>query len=142
MKNIMLWARRFVTVYGIIMICTFWMCLLFNPRAELPVVSFFGKILVFTLISLASLAVYFSNEELTPGAWWARTVIHLLLLEAVLLPLSHYWGFWQGGTDVIIYASFILLAVILWHLIDYGISIRTASEINERIRENRKEQRE
>ena len=57
MKNITLWIRRFVTVYGIIMLCTFLMCLLFNPAAELPVVSFFGRIMVFTLIALLSLAV-------------------------------------------------------------------------------------
>ena len=58
MKNIMLWVRRYVTVYGIIMLCTFFMCLLFNPTSELPVVSYFGRILVFTLLSLLSLIVY------------------------------------------------------------------------------------
>ena len=58
MKNIMLWVRRYVTVYGIIMLCTFFMCLLFNPTSQLPVVSYFGRILVFTLLSLLSLIVY------------------------------------------------------------------------------------
>ena len=98
MKNITLWVRRYVTVYGIIMLCTFFMCLLFNPASELPVVTFFGRIMVFTLIALLSLAVYYSKEELTVKAWWVRTVMHLLLLEAVLLPLAHHWGFWQSGT--------------------------------------------
>ena len=79
MKNITLWVRRYVTVYGIIMLCTFFMCLLFNPSSELPVVSFFGRIMVFTLIALLSLAVYYSKDELTVKAWWVRTVLHLLL---------------------------------------------------------------
>ena len=42
-----------------------------------------------TLIALLSLVVYYSKEELTVRAWWTRTVLHLLLLEAVLLPLAH-----------------------------------------------------
>ena len=141
MKNIMLWARRYVTIYGIIMLCTFFMCLLFNPTSQLPVVSYFGRILVFTLLSLLSLIVYYSRDELTPKSWWWRTVLHALLLEAMLLPLAHHWGFWHGGSDVIVYAAFILLAILLWHLIDYGINAKTAAQINEKIRENRLEKR-
>lgn len=137
MKNITLWIRRFVMIYGIIMLCTFFMCLLFNPASKLPVVSFFGRIMVFTLIALLSMGVYYSKEELTAKAWWVRTVLHLILLEAVLLPLAHVWGFWKSGTDILIYAGFILLAKVLWHLIDYGLNAKTAAQINERIRKNR-----
>ena len=137
MKNITFWMRRYVMIYGIIMLCTFFMCLLFNPASKLPVVSFFGRIMVFTLIALLSMGVYYSKEELTAKAWWVRTVLHLILLEAVLLPLAHVWGFWKGGTDILIYAGFILLAKVLWHLIDYGLNAKTAAQINERIRKNR-----
>lgn len=45
------------------------------------------------------------------------------------------------GTDAIVYAAFILLAILLWHLIDYGINAKTAAQINEKIRENRLEKR-
>ena len=120
------------------MLCTFFMCLLFNPTSELPVVSYFGRIMVFTLLSLLSMVVYYSRDELTPKSWWLRTALHALLLEAMLLPLAHRWGFWYSGTDIIVYAAFILLAKALWHLVDYGVSARTAAQINERIRENRR----
>lgn len=133
----MLWVRRFVTVYGVIMLCTFFMCLLFNPGSELPVVSFFGRIIVFTLLGLLSLGVYYSREELTPKKWWLRTVLHVLLLEAVFLPLAHHWGFWHNGPDLYIYAGFILLAKVLWLLADFGVSVREAAQINERIRMQR-----
>lgn len=141
MKSITFWVRRYVTVYGIIMLCTFFMCLLFNPASELPVVTFFGRIMVFTLIALLSQAVYYSKEELTVRAWWVRSVLHLLSLEAVLLPLAHHWGFWQSGLDIAIYAGFILLATVLWHLVDYSLNAKTAAQINERIRMNRLGQR-
>ena len=117
------------------------MCLLFNPASELPVVTFFGRIMVFTLIALLSLIVYYSREELTVKAWWIRTVLHLLLLEAVLLPLAHFWGFWKSGTDILVYAGFILLAKALWHLADYSLNAKTAAQINERIRRNRLDQK-
>ena len=141
MNSVMNWVRRYVMVYGIIMLCTFFMCLLFNPASELPVVTFFGRIMVFTLIALLSLAVYYTKEELTVKAWWVRTILQLVLLEAVLLPLAHHWGFWQGGPDILIYAGFILLAKVLWHLVDFSINAKTAAQINEKIRKNRLERR-
>ena len=141
MNSVMNWVRRYVMVYGIIMLCTFFMCLLFNPASELPVVTFFGRIMVFTLIALLSLAVYYTKEELTVKAWWVRTVLQLLLLEAVLLPLAHHWGFWQGGPDILIYAGFILLAKVLWHLVDFSINAKTAAQINKKKKKNRLERR-
>ena len=140
MKNIMFWVRRFVMIYGIIMICTFFMCMFFNPTSELPVVSFFGRVIIFTFLGMTTLIVYYSKEELTQRQWWIRTGLHLVILEAVYLPLAHYWKFWYGRLDAVIYASFILAAKILWHLIDYGISAKTAAEINEKIRKRRLEQ--
>ena len=140
MKDIIFWLRRFVMIYGIIMICTFFMCLFFNPTSELPVVSFFGRIIVFTFLGMVTLLAYYSKEELTKRQWWIRTVLHFGILEAVYLPLAHRWGFWYGKLDAVIYASFILFAKIMWHLIDYGISVKTASEINEKLRKRRLEQ--
>lgn len=140
MKDILFWVRRFVMCYGVIMICTFFMCLFFNPTSELPVVSFFGKIILFTILAMSTLVVYYSKKELTKKEWWMRTTLHTIVLEAVLLPLAHHWEFWYNEVDGIIYASYILFGKILWHLVDFGISARTAAEINESIRKRKREQ--
>ena len=140
MKNVMFWVRRFVMVYGIIMLCTFFMCLLFNPTSELPVVQFFGRCIVFTLVCMATLIVYYAKDDLTLRAWWIRTVLHTILLEIVLLPLAHHWEFWYGRLDGVIYGTFILAAKVVWHAVDFGQSIRTATDVNERLRLRRKEQ--
>ena len=58
MKKMFFWVQRFFTVYGIIMLSTFFMCLLANPTSQLPVVRFFGRCIVLTLVCLLSLAVY------------------------------------------------------------------------------------
>lgn len=140
MKKIMFWLHRFVMAYGIIMLSTFFMCLFFNPTSELPVVTFFGRCILLTLVCMATLVVYYSKRELTLGGWWFRTILHWVLLEVILLPLAHHWEFWYGSLDAVIYASFILAAKILWHLIDFGQSIRTATEVNKQLlgrRQNR-----
>lgn len=138
MKDIVFWLRKFVMIYGIIMICTFFMCYFFNPTSTLPVVSFFGRI-IFTILGMLTLFVYYSKEELSQKQWWIRTLLHIVILELVFLPLAHLWHFWYGFTDALIYGSFILFAKGLWHLIDYGMSAKTASQINEQIRMRRKE---
>ena len=142
MKKVLFWAQRFVMVYGLIMLSTFFMCLLFNPTSELPVVTFFGRCILFTLLCMATLVVYCSRRELTPRAWWLRTILHAVVLEAVLLPLAHHWQFWYGRVDAVIYAAFILGAKLLWHLIDFGRSAHAAAEVNARLRSRRKEQKE
>ena len=133
MKKIIFWLHRFVMASGIVMLTPFSMCLLFNPASELPVVSFFGRCILLTLLCMATLVVYYSRTELTLEGWWIRTVLHALLLEAVLLPFAHHWGFWYGPLDAIIYAGFILAAKLLWHLIDFGQSARTATQINKQL---------
>lgn len=90
---------------------------------------------------MATLVVYYSKGDLTPRAWWGRTILHAIVLEAVLLPLAHHWAFWYNALDGMIYAGFILAAKIVWHLIDFGQSARTAAEVNEQLRkrhQNRK----
>ena len=89
---------------------------------------------------MASLAVYYSKRELTLGGWWFRTALHTVLLEAVLLPLAHHWEFWYNSLDGMIYASFILAAKIVWHLIDFGQTARTATEVNRQLLRRRKAQ--
>ncbi len=133
MKKIVFWLHRFVVVYGIIMLSTFFMCLLFNPTSALPGVACFGRCYLMTRVGMAPVAVYYSRTELTMGGGGVRTILHTVLLEAVLLPLAHHWEFWYGPLDAIIYAGFILAAKILWHLIDFGQSVRTATQINEQL---------
>lgn len=141
MKKIMFWLHRFVMAYGIIMLSTFFMCWLFNPTSELLVVTFFGRCIVFTLVCMATLVVYYSKGDLNPGAWWFRTILHAVLLEVTLLPLAHHWEFWYGPLDAVIYGFFILVAKMLWHFVDFGQSIRIATEVNDQLRKRRMNQK-
>ena len=142
MKKLTFWLNRFIIAYGIIMLGTFFMCLIFNPQSQLPVVQFFSRCIILTLVCMASLAVYYSKGELSLRMWWIRTVLHAVLLLALLLPLAHHWGFWVGRKDGLIYSAFILSAKVIWHLADYGRSIRAAEEVNEELMKRRKQMEE
>ena len=72
--------------------------------------------------------------------WWTRTILHAILLEAVLLPLAHNWGFWYNTLDGLIYGTFILAAKVMWHLIDFGQSFYMAAALNEQIRKRKREE--
>lgn len=109
-------------------LCVYFLILLPNCSG-----FFFGRCILFTLVCMATLIVYYSKTELSLGGWWIRTILHAVLLEAVVLPLAHHWEFWYGPLDAVIYASFILAAKILWHLIDFGQSVRTAAQINKQL---------
>lgn len=56
----MLWVKKYVTLCGVLMICSFFMCLFFDPTRKLNLVTYFGQCLLLALIALASLAVYYS----------------------------------------------------------------------------------
>lgn len=137
MRKVMPVIRRYIMVCGIIMIVSFFMSLLFGQETIMNIVTYMGQCMAFALIAVLSVFVYHSKEELTQKQWWVRTVLHLLVLEVVLLPIAHYWHFWYSPTDAIVYAVFILLGKIVWHVVDFGISVKTASDINRFIRKRK-----
>lgn len=137
MDRLMMWVKRYVTLCGILMICSFFMCLFFDPTRKLNLVTYFGQCLLLAFIALASLAVYYSKEELSQKAWWIRTILHLLLLEIILLPLAHHWQFWFDARDAVVYAIFILIGKVFWHIVDYSKNVKTAADVNRRLKERR-----
>lgn len=79
-----------------IMLSTFFMCLLFNPASQLPVVSFFGRCILFTLVCMATLVVYYSRTELTLRAGGFAQSCMRLFWKRFCCPLHTIGNF---GTD-------------------------------------------
>ena len=77
------------------------------------------------------------NVVSSQKAWWIRTILHLLLLEIILLPLAHYWKFWFDARDAVVYAIFILIGKVFWHIVDYSKNVKTAADVNRRLKEKR-----
>ena len=132
-------AKRFVVIYGLTMLATFFICLGFNPVAEVGVVDYFGRCVLFALAADVSSLVYFSRHELSGREWWLRTALHCAVLEAVLMPLGHRWGMWGGWLGGVIFFFVVLLVKALVYLVGYGQDCAEASDLNRRLRERRAE---
>lgn len=132
-------AKRFVVIYGLTMLATYFICLFFNPGAYLGVVVYFGRCIWFSALADLSSLVYFSNHELSHREWWVRTILHCVLLEAFLMPLGYYWEMWRGALGAVVYFIVIILVKICVHLVGYGQDYAEATSLNRRLRERREE---
>ena len=59
------------------------------------------------------------------------------MLEIILLPLAHHWQFWFDARDAVVYAVFILIGKVFWHIVDYSKNVKTAADVNRRLKERR-----
>lgn len=70
--------------------------------------------------------------------WGVSKEAYLECMNAYLKKETEYcWHFWLSPIDAAIYAVFILFGKIVWHMVDFGVSMKTAADINRLIR-NRK----
>lgn len=131
-------AKRFIVIYGFTMLATWIVCVLFNQDAQFQL-DYFGDMILFSLcadvISLTRIFV----RELSKKEWWISVGIQFVLMEAVLMPLGHYFYMWEGSVGAVIFFVTILLVDIGVHLIEYGQDVATAKDLNQRLSERRKE---
>lgn len=129
-KEIIGFFRRLVMVYGLIMMATYFMCLVFSPYSSHNVVDFFGRCMLLALVSCATNFVYLSNHELSNKSWWIRALIQLAIVEITVMTIGYAFGFWYSMLDGVIYFSVILAVVVIWHILNYGKSTFEANTIN------------
>lgn len=130
--------KRFVVIYGFTMLATWAICILFSQEAELGV-DYLGKMIVFSVCADLVSLVYLSSHELTEKEWWIRAVIQLILLEAVLMPLGHFYGMWGGSLGAVVFFLTVALVDVGVHLIGYGQDVVVANDLNRRLKERRSE---
>lgn len=71
------------------------------------------------------------------GRWGRRDDSNVYSQIDDKFPFAHCWHFWYSPVDAVIYAAFILLGKIVWHMVDFGVSVKAAAYIN-RLISNRK----
>lgn len=123
------WLRRFGMIHGFVMMLTWLACALFAPSMPLDV-SFLGRMLVFSFCGSLPGMVYISRHDLTEKEWWLRTLLHYLLLNLLLLPLSQWLGLWPGIAGLIAFAVIILVVDVLVHGLSFGLDWILARDVN------------
>ena len=132
--------KRFVVIYGLTMLATFFICLVFNPEVQVGVVWYFGRCILFSIVADASSLVYVSGSELSYNQWWGRTILQCVILEVTLMPLGYLWGMWNGALGGVVIFFVILLVNVCVRLVGYGQDRAEADILNQRLQERREQQ--
>ena len=96
-----------------------------------------GYITICAFVAALSSLVFISSKELHGPAWWIREVLCILINVAVTLPITHYAGLWNSSTGLVVVTMIIIIIAFGNHLIEYLFDIRTASQLNKRLKELR-----
>ena len=128
--------RRFVNICG----CTFIIMLILGPLFH--VIDGINNMQIgFITICCAAAAlsslVFLSPKELHGAAWWRRELLCIAINMAITLPLTHYAGLWRSTAGMVIVVLVVLVLAFGNHLIEFLFDMRTANQINKKIRELR-----
>lgn len=123
------WLRRFGLIHGLVMMVTWVACELFMPDMPMDV-HFLGRMLLFSFCASLPGLVYISRHDLTEKEWWFRTLLHYLLLNIFLLPLSMLLGLWPDLWGLLIWAVIILVVDVLVHGLSFGLDWILARDVN------------
>ncbi len=96
-----------------------------------------GAIAICTFIAALSSLVFISGKELQGAAWWIREVVCLLINVAFALPVTYHVGLWHSVTGMTVMIIIIIMIAFGNHLIEFFFDMRTASQLNRKIRELR-----
>lgn len=130
------WLRRLALIHGFTMMMLYVICRLVNAEPDIDV-AFLGNMILFSLAGTLPGMIYYTNHELSEREWWVRTGIHFVLLNLLLLPISHAIGLWQGPIGCVTFIALILIVDVLVHLVSYGMDWATARNINKLLIRNR-----
>ena len=126
--------RRFVNICG----CTLIIMVIMGPVLHVLEGIDNAQIAIITICSGAaalSSLVFISPEEPHGLSWWVREIICILINMAITLPLTHYAGFWDSIVGMLVVMLIIIVIAFGNHLIEFFFDIRTADQINRKIRE-------
>lgn len=87
-------SYHYFLIYGMTVIATFFWCLA-SGDTSIPL-SYFWKIMIFSLVADAPVFVFWSKKELTSKQTLVRIVIHAALLEILLPTAGWFIGMWRG----------------------------------------------
>lgn len=133
--------HKLIQQYFVIYTCSM-MGVLVYSRLFYPGIAFStGELMGFmaqALLADLPLLVFYSRRELTQRQWLARYVLHFVLLEAVLVGIGTFNGWFQSARHVVGLLGIVAAVYVMVRFWCYVLDLKTASEINERLQERRR----
>ncbi len=124
----------FFYIYTGSMFGTYVFCSIFYPDLTFSL-SYFLWMAIFSLAGDATLLVFYSRKVLTERQFLLRTVMHFLLLEAVLMTFAGLLRLYETLLQAAFFFFVILLVYIMVKFLSFKSGSREAKTINQRIQE-------
>ena len=139
MQEIANLLKRFIVIYGFVMLATLFFMVTFS-RSALVGWSYFLWCVFFSLAADLPSLVFLSNHELSGEEWNRRFAVNILLTVIILMPLGYrrMWSGWAGG---VLFFITILAVNFGVRTVGFGMDAHTASQLNEQLRKRKQEQR-
>ena len=139
MQEIANLLKRFIVIYGFVMLATLVFLATFS-RSVLLGWQYFLWCVFFSLAADLPSLVFLSGHELSGEAWNRRFAVNILLTVIILMPLGHgrMWSGWGGGVLFFMMILAINFGVIA---VSFGLDAYTANQLNEQLRKRKLEQK-
>ncbi len=128
---------HYVLIYGLTMMATFFWCLA-SGDTSVPL-TYFWKIMIFSLVADLPLFVFFSKKELTGKQTLVRIIIHGVLLEILLPTAGWFIGMWRGVGGFFVFFVTVLIVDASIFGITYLKTSVEAGNINSALKKRRSE---
>lgn len=130
---------QFFVCYACTMLVSVPFCKLLTqpPIKEIPV-DYLWQAAVFSLCAILTGLVYYSRRELNRRELTARTALHTILLEIVLMAAGYGFGMYRGWLGGVVFFLTILVVNVMVRLITYLDDRGTAQVINNMLQDRRK----
>ncbi len=129
---------QFFICYTCTMAATLFFCGLNDPPVTMLEVSYLWQAGIFSVFAVLPGAVYYTRKELNEKQWRQRTVIHTILLVAVLMTAGRLIHMYEGILGAIFFFITVLVIDCLVRGLTYLSDQKVADAINAELQEKRK----
>lgn len=139
MQEVVALLKRFVVIYGFVMLATLFFMVTFS-RSALVGWPYFLWCVLFSLAADLPSLIFLSDHELSTEEWNQRFAVNILLTVVILMPLgySRMWSGWAGGVMFFITIPAVNFGV---RAVEFGLDAHTANQLNEQLRKRKLEQK-
>lgn len=129
---------QFFICYTCTMAATLFFCGFNDPPVTMLEVSYLWQAGIFSVFAVLPGAVYYTRKELNEKQWRQRTVIHTILLVAVLMTAGGLIHMYEGILGAIFFFITVLVIDCLVRGLTYLSDQKVADAINAELQEKRK----
>ena len=132
-KSLRMIAIEFFLIYTAVSLGIGLMCLIFNQRFDWPWYMPF-EILGISILTSLTTFIYVSKNELSKNGMIIRTILHILLLLAIVYPFGYLFKWWSNWEGAILVGAVFLFVYVLVFIITYFIAKKESNKINEALK--------